>query len=88
MLDCSKFPHISEIEDPPISFADVERSQGQDVWNDSDYAEFRGMWNSNAFRRLKKGEFKKNPNNVVTRKWAKNWKTDDREKVISQNLGW
>ena len=42
-VDCSEFPHINKIEDPPISFADVERSQSQDVWNDSDYAEFRGL---------------------------------------------
>ena len=41
----SGFPHISKIEDPPTSFADVERSQDQDVWNDSDYAEFSGPWN-------------------------------------------
>ena len=25
-VGCSKFPHVSKIEDPPISFADVERS--------------------------------------------------------------
>ena len=52
-FDCSEFPHISKIEDPPISFANAERSQYQDVWNDSDYAEFSGLWNSNAFKRLK-----------------------------------
>ena len=39
-VGCSKFPLVSKIEDPPISFADVERSQYQDVWNDSNYAEF------------------------------------------------
>ena len=53
-VGCSKFPHVSKIGDPPMSFADVERSQYQDVWNDSDYAGFSGLWNSNAFRRLKK----------------------------------
>ena len=37
-VGCSKFPHVSKIEDPPMSFADVERSQHQDAWNDSDYA--------------------------------------------------
>ena len=26
-VGCSEFPHVSKIEDPPISFADVERSQ-------------------------------------------------------------
>ena len=26
-VGCSKFPHVSKIEDPPKSFADVERSQ-------------------------------------------------------------
>ena len=26
-VGCSKFPHISKIEDPPMSFADVKRSQ-------------------------------------------------------------
>ena len=53
-VDCSEFPHTSKIEDPPISFGDVERLQYQDVWNVSDYAEFSGLWNSNAFRRLKR----------------------------------
>ena len=48
---------------------------------------FSGLWNSNAFRRLKKGELPKNAN-VVTGKWVRNWKTDDRGNVISQNLGW
>ena len=26
-VGCSKFPHVSKIEDPPTSFADVKRSQ-------------------------------------------------------------
>ena len=39
-VGCSKFPHVSKIEDPLMSFADVDRSQYQDVWNDSDYAVF------------------------------------------------
>ena len=80
-FDCREFPHISKVEDPPISFVDVERSQYQDVWNDSGYAESSGLWNSNAFRRLKKGELPKNAN-VVTGKWVRNWKTDDRGNVI------
>ena len=41
--DDRDFPHISKIEDPPISFADIGRSQYHDVWNDSDYAEFSGL---------------------------------------------
>ena len=86
-VDCSKLPHISKIEDPPMSFADVERSQYQDVWNDSYYAEFSGLWYSNAFRRLKQEELSKNVN-VVTGKWVRNWKIDDLGNVISQNLGW
>ena len=80
-VGCSKFPHVSKIEDPPMSFADVERSQYQDVWDDSDYSEFSGLWNSDAFRRLKKGELPKNAN-IVTGKWVRNWKTDDRGNVI------
>ena len=80
-VGCNKFPHVSKIEDPPMSFADVERSQYQDVWNDSDYAEFSGLWNSNAFRCLKKGELPKNVN-IVTGKWVRNWKTDERGNVI------
>ena len=64
-VGCSKFSHISKIEDPPKSFADVERSQYQDGWNDSDYAEFSGLWSSNAFRRLKKRELPKNANAVT-----------------------
>ena len=52
-------------------FPDVERSQYQDVWNDSDYAEFSGLLNSNAFRRLKRGELPKNAN-VETGKWVRN----------------
>ena len=75
-FDCSNFPHISKIEDPPISSADVERSEYQDGWNDCDYAEFSGLWNSNASRRLKKEELPKNAS-VVTGKWVINWKTDD-----------
>ena len=42
-FDCSEFPHINKIEDPPISFADVKRPQYQEVWNDSDYAEFSSL---------------------------------------------
>ena len=42
-VDCSEFPRFRKIEDPPNSFADVELSQHQDVWNDSDYAEFSGL---------------------------------------------
>ena len=80
-VGCSDFPHVSKIADPPMSSADVERSQNQDVWNDSDCAELRGLWNSNAFRRLKKGELSKNAN-VVTGKWVRNCKTDDRGNVI------
>ena len=80
-FDCSEFPHISNIEDPPISFADVDRSQYRDVWNDSDYAEFSGLWKSNTFKRLKKGELPKNANGV-TGKWVRNWKADDRGNVI------
>ena len=79
-VGCSKFSHISKIEDLPMSFADVERSQYQDVWNDSDCAEFSGLWNSNAFRRLKKRELTKNAN-VVIGKFVRNWKTDDRGNV-------
>ena len=70
-VGCSKFPHVSKIEDPPMRFADVERSQYQDVWNDSDYAKISGLWNSNAFRRLKKGELPQNAK-VVTGKWVRN----------------
>ena len=64
-----------------MSFADVERSQYQDVWNNSDHAEFSGLWNSNAFRRLKMGESPKNAN-VVTVKWVRSCETDDRGNVI------
>ena len=43
-VGCNEFPHTSKIDYPPISFfADIERSQYQDVWNDSDYAEFSGL---------------------------------------------
>ena len=54
--------HIRIIYGPPISFADSERWQYWYVWNDSDYTEFSGLWNSNAFRRLKKGGLGKNAN--------------------------
>ena len=64
-----------------MSFAGAERSQYQDVWNDSDYAEFSGLSNLNAFRRLKKGELPKNAN-VVTGKWVRRWKIDSRGNVI------
>ena len=70
-VGCSKFPHVSKIEGPPMRFADVERSQYEDVWNDSDYAEFSGLWIFNAFRRLENGELPKNAN-VVTGKWVRN----------------
>ena len=54
-VDCSEFQQIRKIDDPPTSFTDVDRSQYQGVCNDSDYAEFSGLWNSNALRRLKRG---------------------------------
>ena len=41
-FDCVEFPHVSWIEDSLMRFADVERSQYQGVWSDSDYAEFSG----------------------------------------------
>ena len=65
-----EFSRISKIEDRPSSFRYVERSQYQDVWNDSDKAEFSSLWNSNAFRCPKKGELPKNAN-VVTGKWVR-----------------
>ena len=37
----------------------------------------RYLCNSNASRRLKKGELLNNASNVVTGKWARNWKTND-----------
>ena len=80
---CSEFRHIGKIEGPPISFADVERQQYQDVWNGSDYNEFSGLWNLNALRRLQKVELPKNAN-VVTGKWVRNRKTDDRGNVITK----
>lgn len=52
--DCIEFRSITK-RDPPISFGDAERSQCQVIWNDSDCTEFGDPWNSNAFRRLKKG---------------------------------
>ena len=56
--------------------------QYQHVWNESDFAEFfSGLWNSNAFRRLKEGELQANAN-VVTEKWARNWKIHDCRNVI------
>ena len=64
-VGCSKLSYISKMKYSPMSFANVERSQYQDVWNDSDYAEFSDLCNSNAFRRLKKRELPKNAN-VVT----------------------
>lgn len=66
---------------PPISFENVERSQYQDDWNASYYAEFNGLWKSNAFRRLIEEGLPKNAN-VVTGKWVKIWKTDDRGNVV------
>ena len=80
-VDRSEFPHVSNIEDPPISFADVERPQYQNIWNDADYAEFSGLGNWNIFRRLQKGQLPKNAT-VVTEKWVRKWKTDDRGNVI------
>ena len=77
-FDCSEFPHTKRTEYPPTGFADVERSQ---YWKDFDYAEFDGLWDSNVFRRLKKGKLSKNAN-VVIGKWVRNWKANDRENVI------
>ena len=50
--DCDryKFPHYNKIENPPISFAYIERPQYQDVWNYSDYVKFSGPRSSDAFR--------------------------------------
>ena len=80
-FECSEFQHISKMDGRSSNFADVEHSQYQDVWNDSDYAEFSGLWSSNALRRLKKRELLKNAN-VGTGKCFRNWKTDDRGSVI------
>ena len=66
-FDSGEFPHIYKVEDPTNSLADVERSHYQDVWNDSDRAEFSSLWNSNAFRRLKKAELPKNANTMTVK---------------------
>lgn len=58
--DGREFLHNSKLENPLISFAVVERSQYQGVWNDSDYTEFSDPRNSNTFRCLKKRELPKN----------------------------
>lgn len=63
--DRNEFPHIGTIEDPSVSFEDFERLQYHDVWNDSDYTQFSGLWNSNALRCLKKGKLPKNANFVA-----------------------
>lgn len=62
---------LNMIERPTIIFAYVEHSQYQEVWVDSDYAGFSGLWNSNSFRRLKTMEL---PKNVIAMagKWARN----------------
>ena len=83
-FDYSECPHIinsKKIEEPPTSFANAERLHYEDVWNDSDSAEFSGLWNSNAIRRLKKAELLKNAN-VTTGKWTRHWKTDGHGNVI------
>ena len=80
-FDCSEFQHVSKRDGRSSSFADVERSQYRDVWNDCDYAEFSGLWSSNASRHLKKPELLKSAN-VGTGKCFRNWKTDDRGNVI------
>ena len=53
--DGREFPYTSTTGDPPISSTDAERLQYQDISNDSDYAEFSGLWNSNAYKTLEEG---------------------------------
>lgn len=60
--DGKGFPHITKIEDLPISFADIDCSQYQDVLNDTDHAEFSGLRSSNAFRCHKRGHLPTNAN--------------------------
>ena len=44
-FNSSEFLHVTKIEDPPISFADVERLHYQRIWNFfSNYTDFRGLW--------------------------------------------
>ena len=88
-VGCSEFAHITKIGDPPISFADAERLQYQDVWNDSDYAEFSVLWNLNTVRRLKKRELRKNTN-VVTGKLVRHWKIDvikPKSRIVARRFG-
>ena len=80
-FDSNGIPHISKLEHYTINFADSERSQYTRIWKSSDYAEVRGLWHSNASRRLKEGELL-NKANVVTGKWSRNCKTGDRENTI------
>ena len=47
--------HINKMDGPPTSVADFERLHYQDVWNDSNDAEFSGLWNLNTFKRLVMG---------------------------------
>ena len=42
-FDRSELPDIRDIEDPPLKLAGVERSQYQDVSNDSDFIEFSSL---------------------------------------------
>ena len=54
----ASFP-INKIDGPPTIVTDFECSQYQDVWNDSDDVEFRGLWNK-RFLTPEKGELTKN----------------------------
>lgn len=80
---------------PPISFENVERSQYQDDWNASYYAEFNGLWKSNAFRRLLEEGLPKNANVVKIWKVGQNMESGSKygklmtvEMWSSRCLGW
>ena len=47
------FPHISEIEEPPICFEDIRGKKYENVWLSAFAEEFDGLLDANAFRLVK-----------------------------------
>lgn len=71
---------VSKIEYTPIGFPDVDLSRYQDIFNDFDHDDFNGLWNSNAFRRMRMEDLRKNAT-VVTGKWVRFTNLDGHEHV-------
>ena len=66
--------HVREVESPPTTVQDVEKSEYREVWSSAMRAELNGHETAGTFS---SNDIPKNVN-IITAKWVFSWKTDSR----------